>query len=292
MAWNEAGQLGDLPGVPSVLGYLAEALVGMGRTEEAERVLAAFPPAEQAPNLAQALFVLRARGLLHAARGEWERSRDEFLQIGRRMEAAGDITPVIAQWRTYAAIAHCALGEIAAGRELAEREVALARKLGPASSLGIALRGLAHASEAEERIERLRESEAALAGSGVRLEQALTLVDLGAALRRAGRRREAREPLSEGMRIARSCGAAPLAQRAYDELRAAGGRPRKIVRTGVEELTASERRVAEMAAEGMANKEIAQALFVTVRTVETHLRHTYQKLGISSRGELAAKLDG
>jgi DNA-binding NarL/FixJ family response regulator len=116
-------------------------------------------------------------------------------------------------------------------------------------------------------------------------------VDLGAALRRARRPTEAREPLRTGLAAARACGALPLAERAHEELTASGARPRKIVRAGVEALTSSERRVARMAAEGMTNKEIAQALFVTVRTVEAHLHHAYQKLDISSRGQLREALD-
>jgi DNA-binding NarL/FixJ family response regulator len=90
--------------------------------------------------------------------------------------------------------------------------------------------------------------------------------------------------------MARSCGARTLAERAHEELTATGARPRKIVRAGVDALTSSELRVARMAAEGLTNKEIAQALFVTVRTVEAHLHHAYQKLGISSRSQLGAAL--
>jgi DNA-binding CsgD family transcriptional regulator len=122
------------------------------------------------------------------------------------------------------------------------------------------------------------------------LEHARTLVELGAAIRRAGRRREAREPLHAGMELAHVCGAHPLVAHARQELLAAGARPRRIMRTGADALTASERRVAAMAAEGMSNRDIAQALFVTVRTVEVHLTHAYQKLAIASRDELATAL--
>ncbi len=69
-----------------------------------------------------------------------------------------------------------------------------------------------------------------------------------------------------------------------------GARPRKLVQTGVDALTASERRVARMAAEGMTNKEIAQALFVGVHTVEVHLSHAYAKLGVRSRAQLASRM--
>jgi DNA-binding NarL/FixJ family response regulator len=137
----------------------------------------------------------------------------------------------------------------------------------------------------------LAEAVRVLEGSASRLEHARALVELGAALRRAKRASDAREPLREGLALARTCGALPLAERAHEELTATGARPRKIVRAGVDALTASERRVSRMAADGMANKDIAQALFVTVRTVEAHLHHAYQKLEIGSRAELANALE-
>jgi DNA-binding NarL/FixJ family response regulator len=137
----------------------------------------------------------------------------------------------------------------------------------------------------------LREAVAVLEDSICALERAKALVELGAMLRRTRRRREAREPLRSGLELSRICGAAPLVNRAQEELRATGASPRDVIRAGVDELTASERRVARMAAEGMSNKQIAQALFITVKTVETHLHRSYQKLGVSSRSELGHVLD-
>jgi DNA-binding CsgD family transcriptional regulator len=125
-----------------------------------------------------------------------------------------------------------------------------------------------------------------LRDSSARLEQAKALVALGAALRRTGSRAEAREPLREALDLAERCGALALAERAREELRATGARPRRSILRGVDALTASELRTARMAAEGHSNREIAQALFVTIRTVEMHLTHAYQKLEISSRTEL------
>jgi DNA-binding NarL/FixJ family response regulator len=84
----------------------------------------------------------------------------------------------------------------------------------------------------------------------------------------------------------------PVVQRAETELLATGARPRRISLRGVESLTPSERRVAEMAAEGPTNREIAQALFVTPKTVEVHLSSAYRKLEISSRSQLPAALAG
>jgi DNA-binding NarL/FixJ family response regulator len=132
----------------------------------------------------------------------------------------------------------------------------------------------------------LREAIDVLAGSQARLEHARALVDLGAALRRENRRTEARQRLREGVDLALRCGAFGLAARANEEIAATGARPRKVLQTGLDALTASERRVGQLAADGMSNKEIAQTLFVTIKTVEVHLSHAYRKLEISSRAQL------
>jgi DNA-binding NarL/FixJ family response regulator len=122
------------------------------------------------------------------------------------------------------------------------------------------------------------------------LERARALTDLGAALRREGHRSEAREPLRAGLGLAQQCDATALADRAHTELVATGARPRRFVRSGVDALTVSERRVAEMASERLTNRDIAQALFVTEKTVEAHLHNTYQKLDINARSELPKAL--
>jgi DNA-binding CsgD family transcriptional regulator len=116
------------------------------------------------------------------------------------------------------------------------------------------------------------------------------MTDLGALLRRANRRTEARGYLAVALEVAHRAGARPLARRAETELRAAGARPRRLVRTGREALTASEHRVAELAAQGLTNREIAQGLFVTARTVEGHLTNVFRKLHLGSRTELASAL--
>jgi DNA-binding CsgD family transcriptional regulator len=126
--------------------------------------------------------------------------------------------------------------------------------------------------------------------SQARLEHARALCDLGAALRRAGRRRDAQEPLRRALDLADRGGALRLAARAREELRAAGARPRRAALTGPAALTAAEQRVTALAAAGHTNREIAQQLFVTQRTVETHLGHAFQKLDIRSREQLAAAL--
>ncbi|MGH3480383.1 MAG: helix-turn-helix transcriptional regulator, partial [Nocardioidaceae bacterium] len=200
--------------------------------------------------------------------------------------------PAVRPWRSEAALVELGFGRADEARRLAVAELELARALHSDRATGVALRALGLAEGGPHGEHLLSEAVAVLGRSPARLDQAHALVDLGAAIRRRGRRTDARGPLAEGLDLAHRCGARALAERALVELRAAGARPRRLRRSGVEGLTASERRVAEMAAAGLANREIAQALFVTLRTIEVHLTHAYAKLGISSRSELPAALAG
>jgi DNA-binding CsgD family transcriptional regulator len=117
-------------------------------------------------------------------------------------------------------------------------------------------------------------------------ERARAHLELGLALRRAGRPLDAREPLRAAVDLAHRCDATALEGQALAELRATGARPRRPLITGAGALTSSERRIAELAAAGHRNREIAAELVVTVATVEYHLRNAYRKLAISSRSQL------
>ena len=161
-----------------------------------------------------------------------------------------------------------------------------ARVAGELHARSRALRTLGLAQGRERGTETLGEALAVLDGSPATLERARTLVELGAALRRALNRMEARERLREGLDIAQRCGAPALVEQAREELVAAGAKPRTTALAGLDALTPSERRVAAMAADGMSNREIAQALFVTPRTVEMHLSNAFRKLDIRSRTQL------
>ena len=136
----------------------------------------------------------------------------------------------------------------------------------------------------------LREAVEAFELGEARLERARALADLGAMLRRRNRRTQARELLREALDTAHRSDAGLLAQRAETELRSTGARPRRIVLTGLESLTASERRIAELASQDLTNREIAQMLFVTDRTVEGHLTSVFRKLQLDSRTQLSAAL--
>jgi DNA-binding NarL/FixJ family response regulator len=194
--------------------------------------------------------------------------------------------------RSGAALALLRLGRPERAAELADAEVADVRLLGTPRALGVSLRAAGLARGGQAGLGLLEESVAALRSSAARLERAHSLAELGALLRRSGRRAAAREPLAEALDLAARCGARPLAARVRAELNATGARPRREWRTGVEALTPSELRVARLAAEGRSNREIAYALYVSVKTVEGHLARAYRTLGIERRGQLAAALGG
>jgi DNA-binding CsgD family transcriptional regulator len=194
--------------------------------------------------------------------------------------------PAWISWRSTAALAHNALGERERALELAAAELRAAHAFGGHRSCAIAMRTVGAITGGERGVELLREAARRSALSGARLVHAETLAALGGALRRGGRPRDARTPLKQALELAHRCGATGVAAQIQAELTATGARPRRVALSGVESLTASERRVAGLAAEGLTNREIARALFVSVRTVETHLTHAYQKLDIASRGQL------
>lgn len=203
------------------------------------------------------------------------------------------ISPVRSSWRSLLALA-LAPDDREAAIAWAEEEVTLAAETGMARPLGIALRRAATVGGEEDEVERLRHSVELLAATGARLEHARSLLALGSALRRRAHRTEAREPLAVALEIAHRCGAERTEARADEELRAAGARPRRPVRSGSDALTASEARVARLVAGGRSNAEVAQELFVSLKTVETHLGRVYSKLGLSgrtARGRLPVALE-
>jgi DNA-binding CsgD family transcriptional regulator len=235
--------------------------------------------------------LLCARGELRYATGRHAEARHDFLAAAERLEWLPYPNPEIYPWRQGLALCEAALGNAEEARRLAGEAVDLAREAEGRRGIGISLRVQGAVAEGEEQLELLREATEVLSGTRARVQHAHALVELGAALRRANRRKEARDPLREGLDIAHRCGAAHLEETARTELQAAGARPRKVLLAGVDALTPSELRVAQMAAEGMTNREIAQALTVTPKTVETHMRHIFQKLDIGRRTELPAALE-
>jgi DNA-binding CsgD family transcriptional regulator len=270
--------------------FLSDYLLEVGAVDEAERVLARTGLPEQLPENFHFAIFLGARGRLRLAQGRPEPALADFEALGRIAEGVELTNPAEWPWRTGAATALLALGRSEEAYALAAEELDLARRWGDARPLGFALRTLGLVQGGVEGELRLRESLEVLAPSPARLEHAKTLVELGSAAHRRDELDMARDLLQQAAELASRCGATALAGRAGEELAATGAKPRKVSLTGLDSLTASERRVAQLAAEELSNKEIAQALFVTVKTVELHLSNVYRKLGIGSRRDLPAAL--
>jgi DNA-binding CsgD family transcriptional regulator len=278
-------------GIPFATALLVEALLARDELEEAQRAMAqsGVEIAAIAPGPTNNFFLEASAAALIAAGCQLE-GVELLRELGRRDELAGGANPLASRWRSRAALALAEAGEGEEARALAAADVTRAREWGADGGIGIALRAIALTGADPDQLARLREAVAHGADSPGRLEQARSLLELGAALRRANHRAAAREPLEQSLALAERLGARALVERARTELLAAGGRSSDPYGSGVEQLTAAERRVAELALAGRSNPEIAEALFVTRKTVETHLGRVYRKLDIGGRGELAAAL--
>ena len=282
-------------GLPLVATVLADIAVEAGELGEAQALLELLPR-EDVPATLGTVLIPAARGRLRLAQGRPADALAEFETCRALLSAEVWGIEMRDRGHTDARLgatqALLGLGERERARELADAELVDARAFGPPRAVGIALRvaGLAHGGE--QGLKLLGESVAVLRASPALLELAHSLAELGAAVRRAGHRAAAREPLAEALDLAARCGARPLAARAREELNATGARPRREWRTGVEALTPSELRVARLAAEGKTNREIAHALYVTLKTVERHLARAYGKLDIAGRAELPKALGG
>ena len=270
--------------------FLGDALMEQGKLDEAEAALARAESGDALPDTARLLYLRDSSTRLRLLRGDVEGGLAEMLEAGRRFESVGSRNPAYIAWRSPAALALHQLDRRDEARRLAVEELELARAWGAPRALGAALRAAGLIEGGEHGLTLLEEAVQVLSGSPAKLEHAKARTELGAALRRANRRSEAREQLRQAVELATISNATALAARAERELLATGARPRRIALSGVDSLTPSERRVAELAAAGPTNREIAQTLFVTQRTVEVHLTSIYRKLGISSRSQLAGRL--
>ena len=206
-----------------------------------------------------------------------------------RHHAAWREHPRYVPWRSLKAQALDRLGRQAEAADLAADELRLATAWGSPATVGRSLRVLG-TIEREEGLAHLEEACSLLSGVPARIEHAKALASLGEALRRARRPTDAREPLRQAMELAETAGATALVERTRASIYATGARPRTAALRGVGSLTSSERRVADLAAGGLSNRDIAQSLYVTPKTVEVHLSNAYRKLGIDSRRDLTHAL--
>jgi DNA-binding CsgD family transcriptional regulator len=246
-----------------------------------------------AGDLAQKGWVHHARhqqAMYLLERGDAAQALDELLAVGRLHDDWGARCPSELPWRSDAARAASRAGDDALARRLAGEELELARAFGAPRPLGVALRVAGAVQRGAQGTALLEEAVAVLDGSPARLEHARALATLGALLRARGHVKAAREPLRLALDGALRCDATALAERARRELIVTGARPRRTASSGPDALTAAERRVVDLAAQGAGNADLAQALFLSRKTVETHLSSAYRKLGITSRSELARAL--
>jgi DNA-binding CsgD family transcriptional regulator len=229
-------------------------------------------------------------GLAQLVQGKFDQAAATLAEAGRLCEANGIRTPALFPWRSDLARALAGTDRHDEALSLASTDLRLADECDLDRARGHALRALGLLSGGAAGLQHLEAAAQAFARSPARVQRGWASYDYGAALRRAGRRRDARGPLDEALDLGLGCGAKLLTERSQEELTALGARSRSIMLTGVESLTASERRICRLAARGLRNTNIAQALFISPRTVETHLRHAYRKLDITSRAELSEAL--
>ena len=277
-------------GLGMAIAALGEVLIERSELAEAEATLFAGPyagPAAMLPHVYMSIWVLRVRGLLRIAQERPEDAVVELRESGRRALDIDHLNPAVLSWRSQLALALASLGQDDEAHRLSADELERARRFGGARALGIAL-GAAGRIASDTGL--LREAVATLDASDAVLETARAHLALGAALRAQDDTEGARDVLRRAIDLAHRCGGRALEDAALAELRATGARPRRRRTTGAGALTPSERRIAELAAGGRQNREIAEALFVTTATVEYHLRNAYRKLEISSRTQLTAAL--
>ena len=276
------------PGRPFARAHLANALMLRGEWDEAGRVLAEANPDERAEDNP---FYLERRGWFRLSQGDAAAALEDFLECGRSLAGRGGVNaPSVLAWRSHAALALLQLSDEPRAHDLAAQELDLATKQQVAGAVGQALIAIGVIEGGEDGIRRLQDAVNILEGSPRVLTLARALAELGSMLRRNRQRQAARGFLVDALDLAHRHGATALADRAHEELIIAGGRPRRAAITGLDALTPSERRVAQLVAQGLTNRQIASQLFVSARTVATHLTHIYQKLGPVSRAELSTML--
>jgi DNA-binding CsgD family transcriptional regulator len=273
---------------PFAAAGLAIILLLMGRHAESagwwERADATAPP-----DVGNArFFMLDCRGHREYREGRLTEASDTYLELEATVDRMGIGEPCLPAWGRHAVAAHIGCERIADAR----RVVDLLEQLGGAlpcrfPNIAAATGRALLAEHAGDRASADASFRAALAlheNVDLRGEKVETLLAYGAFLRHSGRPSLARPVLAEAVALADGIGARWLAEHAADELAVAGGRPRN--RRASDELTAQERRVALLTAEGRSNREIAAQLSLSIPTIETHLQRIYAKLGIHSRREL------
>jgi tetratricopeptide (TPR) repeat protein len=184
------------------------------RAGRRRRALVAAGIDEPPPGAMTSPLLLQARARLRLAQHRPADALADLVDAAARWDELDVLNPALASWRVDAAEALSALGDRASARRHADEHLALAERLGLPGPLGAGLRALARSAGRDERVALLERAVTLLADSPVQLEHVRALVDLGAALRRANRRADARAPLRRALDLAEraACGCSPLAR--------------------------------------------------------------------------------
>ena len=271
--------------VPVNASFRVRALTDQGKLEEARQEMIAGGIEHHPGGPTVLRWISWGQAIFHEAEGNLDAVRADVVPLieddraGRSMKALS--------WRALLARAISRHGYSEEADRLATEHLEWAEWWNRPAALGTAQRAHALAGPPEQRIERMQVAVETLAASPTRTEEAKARTELGVALLRAGQKKAGVAEVEKGLELATEAGARQTAEIAAAELEVAGAAPKRLA---FDELTASERRVAEYAAEGRTNREIAEQLFVTPKTVENHLTRVYSKLGVGSRRELKTAL--
>jgi DNA-binding CsgD family transcriptional regulator len=276
----------------SALGVLVDVLVARGDLAGADAELQASDLARAPADQLNLLMLAAARLRLRLGQRRWEEALEESDHLDAACDALGIGVSGAMERGPNRVLALTGLGRREEAVAEAAAEVRRARRFGAPYALSAALRAQGLALGGDDGLAALAAAAAAAEGPDAPLYLSRALLDHGGALRRTGRHRSAREPLRRALDLAVRCGAHALAEDARTELLAAGARPRRSALSGVAALTAAERRVARLAADGLTNPEIAQALYITRKTVEKHMGEVLRKLELPSRERIAAAFAG
>ncbi len=264
---------------------LASALHEQGNHDETEQIiraaLAAAPTDEP-----RGLMLLEVSARVWLAHGDLAQALRVVAEAQSLATALGVANPALVAWQPTAAQCYKAVGQSQRAHALAQEALDVAESFGMPRAIALALRTKAGIEGPPAEIGLLKAALEVIETSDAELERAKVLLCYGDALHRAGRDELAREPLRAGIGLADRLGAKSVSRRGLATLRAAGGRPRRNRMTGPEALTPAERHVVDLAAAGATNREIAEALVITRKTVEWHLKKVFVKLDISSRDQL------
>lgn len=265
-------------------------LVERGRAPEAAAIMEPLDLGVDVLDTWGGVALLAERGLVRIAVGRLEAGVEDLLEADRRMVEAGQQLSVLLNWVATAVDALIQLGRHDRAVALAHRELRAATASSSDRRRGIALSLAGTLEQGDSGLALLQEGVQVLSRSPARLEHARALARLGAGLLARRRRDEARAVLSQALDTAHKLAAVALTEQVHGDLLATGARPRRHALSGPEALTPAELRTARMAADGLTNRQIARALFVSPRTVEAQLHQAYAKLAIAGREELTAAL--